>query len=80
MLMPPSEITVPSTSSRALDDTTGSESLTEGYGEPVQNSRTLGGGVDFFSSLGTEKKKKQQEEKPDPDKVSNDFIKISLVR
>ena len=79
MLMPPSDITVPSTFSRALDDTAGSESLTEGYGELVQNSRTLGGGVDFFSSLGTEKKKKQQEEKPDPDKVSNIFIEICLV-
>ena len=36
----------------------GEESLTEDYGEPVQNLRTMGGGVDFFSSLGTEKKRK----------------------
>jgi hypothetical protein len=30
----------------------------------------MDGGVDFFSSLGTEKKRKPKEEKPDPEKVS----------
>lgn len=43
-------------------------SLTEEYGDPEQNKRTLGGGVDFFSLLGTEHKKKRPD-KPDPDKV-----------
>lgn len=43
-------------------------SFTEDYGESVENGRTLGGGVDFFSSLGTERKKSRPE-KPDPSKV-----------
>lgn len=43
-------------------------SLTEDYGEPTADTRTLGGGVDFFSSLGTERKKNRPE-KPDPSKV-----------
>ena len=43
-------------------------SLTEEYGNPEQDKRTFGGGVDFFSSLGTEHKKKRPS-KPDPDKV-----------
>ncbi|KIY71203.1 hypothetical protein CYLTODRAFT_390789 [Cylindrobasidium torrendii FP15055 ss-10] len=43
------------------------DSLTEGYGETSTGNRTVGGGVDFFSSLGTEKKKKPQTNKPNPD-------------
>nr|GAT50631.1 complexed with Cdc5 protein cwf19 [Mycena chlorophos] len=46
----------------------GDESFTEDYGELSQNQRTLGGGVDFFSSLGTEVKKKPKDDKPDPNK------------
>jgi hypothetical protein len=42
------------------------ESLTESYGEQLEVSRNAG---DFFSSLGTEKKKPTRPEKPDPDKV-----------
>ena len=57
----------PGPSKRVLE--VGEESLTEDYGEPVQNLRGLGGGVDFFSSLGTEKRRKPKEEKPDPEKV-----------
>lgn len=34
------------------------ESLTEDYGEPSSNARSDTGGVDFFSSLGTERHKK----------------------
>lgn len=45
--------------------------LTEGYGDEA-GARTLGGGVDFFSDLGIEKKKKDpNENKPDPSKVSS---------
>ncbi|KAI0057848.1 hypothetical protein BV25DRAFT_1841423 [Artomyces pyxidatus] len=47
----------------------GDEGLTEGYGESSQGARTLGGGVDFFSSLGTERQKKPRPEKPNPDKL-----------
>ena len=45
------------------------ESFTEEYGEMSGGSRTLGGGVDFFSSLGTERKKALRPDKPDPEKV-----------
>ncbi|KAI6123470.1 CwfJ C-terminus 1-domain-containing protein-like protein [Pisolithus croceorrhizus] len=37
------------------------DSLTDGYGEPSESGRTLGGAVDFFSSLGTEKKRNKPE-------------------
>ncbi|KAK7056976.1 Pre-mRNA-splicing factor cwf19 [Paramarasmius palmivorus] len=47
---------------------TGDESLTEDYGELSQGRRTLSGDVDFFSSLGTEVKKKPRTDKPDLDK------------
>ena len=45
------------------------ENMTDGYGETDLNKRNLGGGVDFFSSLGTERTKKPRQEKPDPSKV-----------
>jgi len=45
------------------------ESFTEDYGELSGGSRKLGGGVDFFSSLGTERKKAPRPDKPDPEKV-----------
>jgi CWF19-like protein 2 len=45
------------------------EPFTEDYGEVPQDRRSLGGGVDFFSSLGTEHRKKKQPDLPDPDKV-----------
>lgn len=47
----------------------GDDPYTDEYGESSVNGRTLGGAVDFFSSLGTEKKRKPQPDKPDPDKV-----------
>lgn len=47
------------------------QSLTEDYGEASGGARTMGGGVDFFSSLGTERQKKQKVDKPNPDNVSN---------
>jgi len=53
-------------------DITGSdEALTEGYGDPSQNTRTLGGSVDFFSTLGSERLKKPQPDRPNPDQVSH---------
>ncbi|KAI6027408.1 CwfJ C-terminus 1-domain-containing protein-like protein [Pisolithus microcarpus] len=47
------------------------DSLTDGYGEPSGSGRTLGGAVDFFSSLGTEKKRSK------PEKQNIDELKIS---
>lgn len=52
-------------------------SLTEEYGDLEQSKRTLGGGVDFFSSLGTEHKKKRPE-KPDPNKVRVYYFWVGL--
>lgn len=47
------------------------DDLTDGYGEGSGGGRNLGGGVDFFGSLGTERKRKDpNENKPDPNKVS----------
>lgn len=50
------------------------ESMTDGYGELPGSGRTLSGGVDFFSSLGTEKKRNK------PEKRSIDEVRISSVR
>lgn len=50
----------------------GGDDLTDGYGEGSGGGRTLGGGVDFFGSLGTERKRKDpNENRPDPNKVSS---------
>lgn len=70
MLLPPSSVTVPelTPSSSKVIIPAGDESLTEDYGEANQDARTMAGGVDFFSSLGTERKKPKNE-KPDPEKV-----------
>ncbi|KAF8133995.1 CwfJ C-terminus 1-domain-containing protein-like protein [Boletus edulis] len=69
---------LPSSSSRPLP--TGDESYTDDYGGPSDSGRTLGGAVDFFSSLGTEKKRKPQPDKLDPDKpkVSDRELNIDL--
>lgn len=71
MLLLPSDAPVPSSSSRPLVQQfpTGDDSYTDGYAESSVSGRTLGGAVDFFSSLGTEKKRKPRPDKPDPDKV-----------
>ncbi|KAI5122459.1 hypothetical protein M0805_008770 [Coniferiporia weirii] len=94
MMLPPSAVSVPAPdlpsasasapgpSSSRLQIPTGTESLTEDYGEPVQNTRTMGGGVDFFSSLGTERKKKIREDRPDPEKpkISSMELNTNLVQ
>jgi hypothetical protein len=46
------------------------EPRTEGYGEPSTSARTLGGGIDFFSSLGKEREKKPKPDLSNPDKVT----------
>lgn len=56
-----------SRSAKAMD--TEDQSLTEDYGDEQVDRRNLKGGVDFFSSLGVEKKKKTKEDMPDPEKV-----------
>ncbi|KAI0372225.1 hypothetical protein BV20DRAFT_964344 [Pilatotrama ljubarskyi] len=68
MLMPPTTPLVPAT--LATDTPVPmDEDMTEGYGESRGNNRTANGTVDFFSSLGTEvKRKKPEDSRPDPDK------------
>ncbi len=79
MLMPASLPTIPRDDvSTRLSMPDPNESFTEDYGETSQNSRTVGGGVDFFSGLGTEHKKKPREERLDPDKVRA-FLPSSLI-
>ncbi|TBU47785.1 CwfJ C-terminus 1-domain-containing protein-like protein [Dichomitus squalens] len=65
MLMPETTLLAPSPSNGG---TPMNEDPTDGYGEPSANTRTLGGTVDFFSSLGTERKKQPRPDRPDPDK------------
>lgn len=44
--------------------------MTDGYGEDETSNRTLGGGVDFFSALGTEHQRKDPKaDLPDPTKL-----------
>jgi hypothetical protein len=69
MLLPPSEPVLPAATPRRVQLPSGDESFTEDYGESSQDQRTLGGGVDFFSSLGTDIKKKRAD-KPDPNQAS----------
>lgn len=77
MLMEPGQPTVPQTSANitAIQD----ESFTDGYGDPAGSSRTADGQVDFFSSLGTEHRKKPPQkpldEKP---KISHRELNVDL--
>lgn len=58
--------------------TSGSRDLTDGYGDEETSNRTLGGGVDFFSSLGTEHKRKDPDaNKPDPAKPGVDYRELN---
>jgi hypothetical protein len=43
--------------------------LTDGYGEKTSGNRTMSGEVDFFSSLGTEHRKKDVNDKRNPENV-----------
>ena len=52
------------------------DSFTEDYGELSKDSRTTSGGVDFFSSLGTERKKVS---KPILDKVCFSLSLSSVI-
>ncbi|KAJ7071866.1 CwfJ C-terminus 1-domain-containing protein-like protein [Mycena belliarum] len=74
MLLPPSDPVLPIvTPLRRVQPPSGDESFTEDYGEGLEDQRTLGGGVDFFSSLGTDIKKKRPDP-PDPNKASDSPI------
>ncbi|KAF8500903.1 CwfJ C-terminus 1-domain-containing protein-like protein [Russula emetica] len=68
MLEPSTSSANPPTMSRPQLDG-GDESLTDGYGELSASSRDLGGGIDFFSSIGKEKERKPKPDLPNPDKL-----------
>ncbi|EIN12832.1 hypothetical protein PUNSTDRAFT_82258 [Punctularia strigosozonata HHB-11173 SS5] len=81
MLAPPVTPTVPGATTRTHAEP-GFESFTEDFGEAEGSKRTLGGSVDFFSSMGTEHRpKKPAEDKPDPDKpkISSRELNTQLV-
>jgi hypothetical protein len=59
MLLPPTAPRVPADSGKHIRVT--EESLTEESGEASGGRRTLGGGVDFFTSLGTDMKRNRKE-------------------
>ena len=55
------------------------ESLAEDYGEASEGALNLGGRMDFFSSLGTEVKKKNALlERPEAPQVHHSMFLISL--
>jgi len=69
MLLPPSIPSVPLSGPVSQPFTNNNDKpLTEDYGESLSNARTISGGVDFFSSLGTAHKKNQPE-RPNPNQV-----------
>lgn len=69
MTLPTSRPAVPR-SSPPVTHASQRDSFTEGYGEAEENPRTLTGEVDFFSNLGTERKRKQPKDRIDPEKAS----------
>ncbi|KAG5651193.1 hypothetical protein H0H81_009546 [Sphagnurus paluster] len=83
MLLPTSEPTLSVQDRRLLQ--TEDVSMTDDYGEAPGGQTTLGGGVDFFSSLGTDVKKKRPE-RPNPDdkpavssrEINKDLDKVDL--
>lgn len=58
MLMPPSTVIASANNPRSRLPSA-DESFTEDYGDASEGARNLSGGVDFFSTLGTEVKKKK---------------------
>jgi len=79
-MLEPSTSSVASPEVSRLQVEAGDESLTDGYGEPSTSSRTLGGGIDFFSNLGKEKERKPKPDLPNPDKVSFQSYVLFLAR
>jgi hypothetical protein len=77
MLLDPSEPVIPQPTP-PLHSLTHSDSLTEGYGENTASGRTLSGGVDFFSSLGTEHRKRENKDKHNPETVRHYSTSIFL--
>ncbi|KAF8237164.1 hypothetical protein L208DRAFT_1421678 [Tricholoma matsutake] len=65
MSLPPTTPSLPDDIRKHIKVT--DESMTDDYGDASGGQRTLGGGIDFFSNLGTDVKRKPFQERPDPD-------------
>lgn len=76
MLTPSSTPIVPKGTNRMPE--AGDEPMTEDYGEPSQHTRNMSGNVDFFSSLGTERKKKPPPDRPDPEKACRYIVCLTV--
>lgn len=70
MLLEPTATTIPARSPPLHSLRQGGDSLTEEYGETEQSGRTATGGVDFFSSIGTEHRPKKKTDILESEKVS----------
>ena len=68
MTLPTSRPVVPR-SSPPVTHASQHDSFTEGYGDAEGGGRTLNGEIDFFSNMGTERKRKQPKDRIDPEKV-----------
>ncbi|PFH53394.1 hypothetical protein AMATHDRAFT_84030 [Amanita thiersii Skay4041] len=69
---------VPSSSPFISSNDGNHQSLTEDYGEPSTSSRNLPGGVDFFSSLGTEHRKRNSHpERPNIDNPTVNYKELN---
>ncbi|KAI0086588.1 CwfJ C-terminus 1-domain-containing protein-like protein [Irpex rosettiformis] len=77
MLEPTTAAAVPSSIPRKRALPLEDKSLTEDYGEQPHDSRTVVGGVDFFSSLGTERQKKPKVDPTEP-RISNMELNTAL--
>ncbi|EIM85864.1 uncharacterized protein STEHIDRAFT_147469 [Stereum hirsutum FP-91666 SS1] len=79
MLEPQSTISIPTDTSK-IQLAAGDDALTEGYGDLPPSTRNLGGSLDFFSTLGSERQKKPQNERPNPDKpqISSRELNVQL--
>ncbi|KAJ7645525.1 CwfJ C-terminus 1-domain-containing protein-like protein [Mycena polygramma] len=79
MLLPPSAPEMPAATPPRVRPPPGDDSFTEEYGESSAGQRTLGGGVDFFSSLGTDIKK-DRPDRPDPNKpiISSKELNVEI--
>lgn len=69
MLLDPSATTAPLQTPPLHSLSRGDDSLTDGYGDVDLNSRTVTGGVDFFSNLGVEHRPKKANDIPEIEKV-----------
>ncbi|KAI0689707.1 CwfJ C-terminus 1-domain-containing protein-like protein [Cytidiella melzeri] len=77
MLEPPTASTMSNPITQKRPSVLGDQSLTEGYGESSRDARSSTGGVDFFSSLGTERQNKPRVDPTEP-KISHRELNTGL--